>query len=29
MGLDLFIMNNVKSGDAVITQDIGLASLFC
>ncbi|MCM3705182.1 hypothetical protein M3205_05515 [Cytobacillus firmus] len=22
-------MNNVKSGDAVITQDIGLASLFC
>ncbi|OMF60670.1 DUF188 domain-containing protein [Paenibacillus sp. FSL R5-0490] len=23
---DLFIMNNVKSGDAVVTQDIGLES---
>ncbi|GLB58235.1 YaiI/YqxD family protein [Cytobacillus sp. NCCP-133] len=23
---DLFIMNNVKSGDVVVTQDIGLAS---
>ncbi|WP_026583854.1 DUF188 domain-containing protein [Bacillus sp. J33] len=23
---DLFIMNNVKSGDLVVTQDIGLAS---
>ncbi|KAF0818349.1 MULTISPECIES: YaiI/YqxD family protein [unclassified Cytobacillus] len=23
---DLFIMNHVKSGDAVVTQDIGLAS---
>ncbi len=26
---DLFIMNNVKTGDAVVTQDIGLASTLC